>query len=292
VTSLPAWNADGATAAVSVTFDNLGEAAELELGIWPADQPLGQHFSVRDVLPRLLDVLSSRLIRATFFVEGLNAEIYPDTLRSLVERGHEVAIHAWRHEQWGSLDLDAETRLLQRATDELEAAGLVPSGFRPPGGRLTTNTVRLLASSGYRYASPAGQREGIEDGLAILPFRWPLVDAYSFMPQFAGLRARFSGSTEPIAPAEMSRAMRGSLREHASAGGHLALLFHPFAVGLAGEPGWTALGEVLDTTVEMANEGSVELLRMDEAAEWMLDSQADFSHAPQLDDSTWMASSD
>jgi len=158
VNAQPAWNTNGATAAVSVTFDNLGEAAELELGIWPEDQPLGQHFSVRDVLPRLLDELSSRSIRATFFVEGLNAETYPDTLRLLVDRGHEVAVHAWRHEQWASLDLDAETRLLRRATDAMKTAGLVPSGFRPPGGGLTANTLGLLASSGYRYASPASCR--------------------------------------------------------------------------------------------------------------------------------------
>src|ERR1700727_398439 len=39
---------------VSVTFDNLGEAAQLELGMWPAEVPEGQHFTVVEVLPRLL----------------------------------------------------------------------------------------------------------------------------------------------------------------------------------------------------------------------------------------------
>ncbi len=33
---------------VSVTFDNLGEAAQLELGMWPGDVPMGQHFTVVD----------------------------------------------------------------------------------------------------------------------------------------------------------------------------------------------------------------------------------------------------
>jgi peptidoglycan/xylan/chitin deacetylase (PgdA/CDA1 family) len=291
MTSTPAWNAEGAGAAVSVTFDNLGEAAELELGLWPADQPLGQHFTVKEILPRLLEMLSSLSLSATFFVEGLNAEVYPDTLRSLADRGHEVAAHAWRHEEWASLDLETETRLLSRATAAMKAAGLAPSGFRPPGGGLTTSTLGLLAEEGYRYASPAGEKEGIRGGLAVLPFRWPLVDAYSFMPQFAGLREQFSGSSEPVAPDQMSRVMRGSLTEHAKQGGHLALLFHPFAVAVTGEPGWTALQEILTAAVELADDGLVGLMRMDEAAHWMLDHPADFGHEPRLDDATWMAQS-
>ena len=39
-------------ATISVTFDNLGEAAELERGTWPEGAPLGEHPSVRECLPR------------------------------------------------------------------------------------------------------------------------------------------------------------------------------------------------------------------------------------------------
>jgi peptidoglycan/xylan/chitin deacetylase (PgdA/CDA1 family) len=87
--------------ALSVTFDNLGEAAELELGLWPEGKALGGHPSVARTLPRLLNLLEQAGVRATFFVEGLNAELYPDALRSIAAAGHEVACHAWRHEQWG-----------------------------------------------------------------------------------------------------------------------------------------------------------------------------------------------
>jgi peptidoglycan/xylan/chitin deacetylase (PgdA/CDA1 family) len=282
------WNAEGAEAALSVTFDNLGEAAEMELGLWPADQPLGRHFTVTDVLPRLLETLASFSLSATFFVEGLNAEVYPDALRSIAERGHEVALHAWRHEQWANLDLDSEARLLNRATEAMKGTGLAPAGFRPPGGLLTASTPALLVERGYRYVSPAGQREGIQDGLAILPFRWQLVDAYSFMPNFAGLRERFSGSSDPVGPDQMSRAMRASLEQHAGRGGHLALLFHPFAVAATGEPGWIALEEVLATAVKIADEGRIGLMRMDAAAQWMLDHPGDFAQEPQLDESSWI----
>jgi peptidoglycan/xylan/chitin deacetylase (PgdA/CDA1 family) len=287
----PAWNADGATAAVSVTFDNLGEAAELELGVWPPDQPLGRHVSVHEALPRLLELLSSLSLRTTFFVEGLNAELYPDALLSIAEHGHEVATHAWRHEDWGSLDRESEARLLDRATGAMKDAGLEPAGFRPPGGRLRADTPALLDAAGYKYASPAGDREGVREGLAMLPFRWPLVDAYSFMPQFAGLRERDRGSGEPFGPGEVSRSMRAALAEHARQGGHLALLFHPFALAATGRPAWDALEEVLQAALELARDDRVCLLRMDEAARCMLDRPAEFGYEPQLDDATWMTAS-
>ena len=117
---------------VSVTFDNLGEAAQLELGMWPADVPLGEHFTVVDVLPRLLDLLAARDVTATFFVEGLNADMYPDALHTIVSAGHELGVHAWRHEDWAALDADSETALLTRATDAMRSIGIAPRGFRPP----------------------------------------------------------------------------------------------------------------------------------------------------------------
>ena len=83
---------------MSVTFDNLGEAAQLELGMWPADVPEGQHFTVVDVLPRLLDLLATRKVRATFFVEGLNAEMYPQALHTIVAEIRQRLEHSGRFE--------------------------------------------------------------------------------------------------------------------------------------------------------------------------------------------------
>ena len=40
------WGPDGRRAALSITDDNLGEAAEVELGLW-GDQPVGQHHTAR-----------------------------------------------------------------------------------------------------------------------------------------------------------------------------------------------------------------------------------------------------
>jgi peptidoglycan/xylan/chitin deacetylase (PgdA/CDA1 family) len=273
---------------VSVTFDNLGEAAQLELGMWPAEVPQGEHFSVTEVLPRLLDLLAARKVHATFFVEGLNAEMYPQALHTIAAAGHEVALHAWRHEEWAALDADSEATLLARATNAMRSIGIEPSGFRPPGGGLTDRTLGLLAEHGYSYVSPAGEREGLLEGLAVLPFRWPLVDAYSYLPQFAGLRERYGDGPDPHTPEQMAQEMIAALEGHTGQAGHLALLFHPFSVAFTGDAGWDALDAILAETVRRSATGALTPLRMDEAAAKLLEAPEELDHPPQLDDATWM----
>ena len=273
---------------MSVSFDNLGEAAQLELGMWPPEVPQGQHFTVVDVLPRLLEQLATRKVTATFFVEGLNAEMYPNALHAILAAGHEVAVHAWRHEEWAALDAESERALLERATGAMRSIGIEPSGFRPPGGGLTERTLELLGEHGYSYVSPAGERAGVLEGLAVLPFRWPLVDAYSYLPQFAGLRERYGGGPDPHTPEEMREEMIAALKSHCGQAGHLTLLFHPFSVAFTGDPGWEALDSVLAETVRLAEAGSLTTMRMDEAAARMLQMPEELSRPPRLDDATWM----
>jgi peptidoglycan/xylan/chitin deacetylase (PgdA/CDA1 family) len=276
---------------VSVTFDNLGEAAQLELGMWPADVAQGEHFTVVDVLPRLLDLLETHALKATFFVEGLNAEMYPDALRTIADAGHEVAVHAWRHEEWAALDAESETALLTRATDAMRAIGIEPRGFRPPGGGLTERTLELLREHGYIHVSPAGERAGVLDGLAVLPFRWPLVDAYSYLPTFAGLRERYDGTPQTRTPEQMRDTMTAALENLSyEEGGHIALLFHPFSVAFTGDAGWQALDTVLGRVVRLAGTGALTAMRMDEAAERMLALGGERCGPPLLDDATWATS--
>jgi peptidoglycan/xylan/chitin deacetylase (PgdA/CDA1 family) len=212
-------------AAVTVSFDNLGEVADLGRGRWPGDAPLGRHASVTRVLPELLEALAGASVSATFFVEGLNAELYPDALASLVDAGHEVAYHGWCHEDWAALAPQEEATLLDRGRRAMTALGIELRGLRPPGGRLTAETLGLLRSRGFTHCSPAGKGMTRIDGIAVLPFRWALVDAYYVLPRFGALRERDRGSPAPLGPGTWRAVLDAALAEE---GGRLSVLFHPF----------------------------------------------------------------
>jgi peptidoglycan/xylan/chitin deacetylase (PgdA/CDA1 family) len=258
---------------VSVTFDNLGEAAEIEGGTWRDDQPLGEHFSVVDILPRLLERLDAHGVRATFFVEGLNAEMNPAALERIRDGGHEVACHAWRHENWGSLDAQRERELLERCRD-----ALAPAGFRPPGGQLTERTPALLRELGFTYASPAGERAGVLDRVAMLPFRWRLVDAYYYLPHFADLRERNGDPADPMPPSALRDAVIEAIDAHED--GHLTLLFHPFLFSM-GDECLDVIDAVMEHVAAREQAGALRCVRMEEAA-------AHVSGVPELDSSSWM----
>lgn len=249
------WGPEGRRAAVSLTFDNLGEAAEIEQGVWPEDRPLGVHPSVTDGLPYLLHTLDELALRGTFFVEGINAEMYPEAVASIAGRGHEVAYHAWRHENWGALGPDEERRLLGRGVDALEGIGITPEGFRPPGGGLTGSTLALLGEYGLKHCSPEGETAAVGDGVAILPFGWKQVDAYYYYPPFGGLRESHGDTGEPLPPSLLRERMLSALEAASGDGGFLCTLFHPFLLVEAEHR--EAMREVLEEVQRLVRTGRI-----------------------------------
>jgi peptidoglycan/xylan/chitin deacetylase (PgdA/CDA1 family) len=210
--------------AVLLSFDNLGEAADLERGI--AQPPIGDDPSVTVGLPRALDALAALELRATFFVEGLNAELYPQALRDIAAAGHEVGLHGWRHEVWDALSPAEEDELLGRGVAALTGLGLEVEGFRPPGGGLGESSVAALAAHGLRWCSPAGEHAGRTGGVACLPFRWPAVDAYHRLRSFTDRRTAWGDRADVASPRETADALIGAL--DARGDDPLVLILHPF----------------------------------------------------------------
>jgi peptidoglycan/xylan/chitin deacetylase (PgdA/CDA1 family) len=209
--------------AVLLTFDNLGEAADLERDLTPP-APVGEHPSVTVALPALLEMLRGLDLRATFFVEGINAGLYPEAVRAIAGGGHEVGLHAWRHERWSELEASEQDALLHRSVDAFAGLGLEVDGFRPPGGELGPQTLAGLAAHGVRWCSPVGTRAERRDGVAVLPFRWPLVDAFHRMEAFADLRREYGEAPSPRSP----RATADALMAGLEADGPAVLVLHPF----------------------------------------------------------------
>lgn len=104
-----------------------------------------------DVLtPKLLDVLATEGVKATFFMIGRRADEHPEIARRVVQRGHDVGSHsyshlnAWRHAPW------SVARDVAAGVASIDHYGGLGKHFRPPFGKVSL--AGLLAWSGrVRY---------------------------------------------------------------------------------------------------------------------------------------------
>jgi peptidoglycan/xylan/chitin deacetylase (PgdA/CDA1 family) len=101
--------------------------------------------------PHFLDALDELGVRATFFVLGEMLERSPGLGRELVTRGHEVAVHGWRHRVPWCPAPGRDLRELDRARDSVtELCGVPPVWYRPPYGVLTTGLAAAARRQGLR----------------------------------------------------------------------------------------------------------------------------------------------
>jgi peptidoglycan/xylan/chitin deacetylase (PgdA/CDA1 family) len=273
------WGPEGKPTAVSLTFDHLGEAAAIEQNRWPANQPIGSHFSATRVVPRLLEFLGGLGVRATFFVEGWNCEVYPEVLRAMVQAGHEVGYHGWRHESWARVS-DAEARaLLERGLTAFEQVGIRPQGLRAPGGAQPVSSLDLLPEYGFRYFSLPGHAATLYQGLACLPYEWHQIDAFYYSPRLQALRRSRGYGPEAQPPSALQQTLDRVLDEP---GTYQTLLFH---TQLLGEPDEWAVFE--HTVRRVVASAQVWCAPQHELATWMLDHSDQFPRGLNVDEASW-----
>jgi peptidoglycan/xylan/chitin deacetylase (PgdA/CDA1 family) len=225
------WLPQGKRVSVSVTLDNLGEAGDISLGRWPADAPIGEHYTSLRVLPRLLEAFEG--VSFTYYVEAVNAERYPSQLHALRDAGHDVALHSWAHEHWGRLSPEEQRGNLAKSISALSSIGMKVDGFRPPGGAMNAASLELLRENGFTHCSPVSddRRVRTEHGLTVLPFAWRHVDAYLIDPDLAAFRVSNGDPAAPATADEWSQIVNGAFDDALRDGRHLTVIFHPYLLG-------------------------------------------------------------
>jgi peptidoglycan-N-acetylglucosamine deacetylase len=84
---------------------------------------------------RLLDILKTKGVKATFFLIGQNAAAYPDIVRRIAAEGHEIGNHSWSHPQLTKLNPAALRQELERTSSTIsELIGKPIAVMRPPYG--------------------------------------------------------------------------------------------------------------------------------------------------------------
>jgi len=218
------WGPDRNRAALSVTFDNFGEAAELEVGWWE-DKPIGQH-PTATFMYDLIEMLGD--VRTCYYVEASNADIYPEQLKDWQKAGHEIGIHAWRHEFWSQCTPEQRVDILNRSFKAFEKIGVHPVGFRPPGGAIPHEAWQEFADAGLQYASPLAEPVASQIGSMIsLPFRWPDVDVFAIDDRLDFVREQWGADPSCVPASVWNETCLNSMKQAIGDGHHRVVIFHP-----------------------------------------------------------------
>jgi polysaccharide deacetylase family protein (PEP-CTERM system associated) len=106
---------------------------------------------------RLLNLFARHQVEATFFVLGWVADRFPDLVKEIDRRGHEVATHGYSHRLLTFMQPEEFRVDLQRSLEVLaKATSQEVRGFRAPSFSVTRKTLwafDILKECGIRYDS-------------------------------------------------------------------------------------------------------------------------------------------
>ena len=220
--------------AAALSFDLDNETTSLRDGnLSPGELSQGEYGS-RVAVGRILALLDKYQIKATFFIPAVVAKLYPDSVKQVTARGHEIGLHGWIHERNSQLTEEQERELMTKSAATLqEIAETRPAGIRTPSWDYSPSTVKIIRELGLLYDSSlmADERpyevlyEGQKTGLVELPVEW-ILDDYPYF----GMN-RFSTIRPHIAPEDVLDIWQKEFDVAYQEGSLFVLTMHPHIIG-------------------------------------------------------------
>ncbi len=126
---LPVYSVERPDKVLSVSFD----------ASWGGDKTIA-----------ILDILDQHKVKTTFFLVGIWAEKYPELVKEIVSRGHEIGNHSASHPHMSQLSEAQIVQELDKMSDQVEElTGVRPTLFRPPYGDYNDRVVLTARREGY-----------------------------------------------------------------------------------------------------------------------------------------------
>jgi len=190
-------------------------------------------YGMRAGLWRFLDAFAEADVRSTFMMCGRAVERVPELARTVVEAGHEPAVHGWRwlpHALYG--DRNIERHDIERTREIIaRATGITPVGFMTRGSQ-SAWTRDLLIELGFAYDSNALDDDlpywnrSPRGSLLILPYGFDTNDMKFFHP---------NGFVQAVDFSDYVSAALATLIEEAE-DGHSSMLSIGFHLRICGRP--------------------------------------------------------
>lgn len=204
-------------------------------------------YGARVGVPRILDLLDTYGIKATFFVPGHTIDSFPEPVEAILKAGHEIGHHSYAHIDPSEQTPAEERQDMERAMATLRRIGVQPLGFRSPSSDYSAATLGLLDEFGFVYDSslmaddfrPYHPRlgdtvsqqtplvKGREARIWELPMCFEFDDWVHFQFNFNPYR---NGTSAPSKVLEIWQAEFDWMHRHVK-GGLLTVTMHPQVIG-------------------------------------------------------------
>lgn len=126
---LPVYSVERDDKVISISFD----------ASWGADKTIP-----------ILDILDQYGVKTTFFLVGNWVDKYPDMVKEIFARGHEIGNHSDTHAHMNQLSEQGVRDELRIMSDRVEKlTGVRPTLFRPPYGEYNDRVIRTARAEGY-----------------------------------------------------------------------------------------------------------------------------------------------
>lgn len=103
-----------------------------------------------DFTLEILDILDEYQVKTTFFLVGFWVDKFPDHVKEIHKRGHEIGNHSSNHPYMTKLSDEEILRELSITSDKIKAlTKQQPTLFRPPFGDYNDRLIRLCNENGY-----------------------------------------------------------------------------------------------------------------------------------------------
>ena len=106
---------------------------------------------------KILDILSRKGVKATFFVLGFVAETHPDLITKIQGAGHEIATHGYAHMQVYAMTPDMFRKDLRKSVSIISGiTGHPVKGYRAPEWSIRDDSLwalDILSRQGFEYDS-------------------------------------------------------------------------------------------------------------------------------------------
>jgi peptidoglycan/xylan/chitin deacetylase (PgdA/CDA1 family) len=101
---------------------------------------------------RLLDLFDKLGVKTTWFIPGHSVETFPEQMKEVAKRGHEIGIHGYSHENPIAMTPEQEEAVLDKCIGLItELSGKRPTGYVAPWWEFSNVTNELLLKKGIKY---------------------------------------------------------------------------------------------------------------------------------------------